>query len=102
MYGRDETARDGGWTRARALRAAFGGGLVVAGGTALGATGGLRTSAAAPSKRQDAEILNVFLLLERVQQTFYRDAARRGRLRGELLEFAQTAGAHETEHVRLL
>jgi hypothetical protein len=102
MYGQNETAGAGGWTRSRVVRAALGGGLVVAGGTALGAAGGLRTSAAAPSKRQDAEILNVFLLLERVQNAFYRDALRRGRLRGELLEFAQTAGAHETEHVRFL
>jgi hypothetical protein len=101
MDGRSETAAVGGWTRARALRAVLGGGLVVAGGTALGA-GGLRTSAAAPSERQDAEILNVFLMLERVQSAFYRDAVRRGRLRGELLEFAQTAAEHEAEHVRFL
>jgi hypothetical protein len=102
MDGRNETAGRGGWTRASVLRAAFGGGLVVGGGTALGAAGGLRTSAATPSKRQDAEILNVFLLLERMQSAFYRHAVRRARLRGELLEFAQTAGTHETEHVRFL
>jgi hypothetical protein len=102
MNGRSETAAVGGWTRARALRAALGGGLVVAGGTAIGAAGGLRTSDAAPSKRQDAEILNVFLMLERVQNAFYRDAVGRGRLRGELLEFARTAGTHETEHIRFL
>jgi uncharacterized membrane protein len=102
MYGRDETAGAGGWTRARALRAAFGGGLVVAGGTALGVPGRLRTSAAAPSKQQDAEILDVFLLLERLQSALYRDAVRRGRLGSDVLEFAQTAGAHEAEHVRFL
>jgi hypothetical protein len=102
MDGRDEPAGAGRWTRARVVRAMLGRGLVVAGGTALGAAGGLRTSVGAPSKRQDAEILNVFLLLERVQDAFYRGAVRRGRLRGELLEFAQAAGTHETEHVRFL
>ena len=76
-----------------------GGALLVAGGTALG---GLRASAAAPSKTQDAEILDVFLLLERVQEAFYSQAVRRGRLRGELLQFAQAAGRQETEHVRFL
>jgi hypothetical protein len=101
MGGRYDTG-GGGWTRARALRAAVGGGVVVAGGAALGAAGALRTSAAAPSEQQDAEILNVFLVLERVQNAFYRDAVRRGRLRGELRRFAQTAGAHEAEHVRFL
>ena len=102
MNGGGEAAPGGGWTRARALRAATAGGLLVAGGSALGAAGGLRTTAAAPSQRQDAEILNVFLLLERVQEAFYTDAVGRGRLRGELLEFAQTAGAQETEHVAFL
>jgi hypothetical protein len=103
MRGRDEAAGVSGWTRARVLRSAVGGGLLAAaGGTALGASGGLPTSAAAPSKRQDAEILNAFLLLERVQEAFYRDAVRRGRLRGELLEFAETVGSQETEHVRFL
>ena len=100
MNGSDEAAS--GWTRARALRAAAAGGLLAAGGAALGAAGGLRTSAAAPSQRQDAEILNVFLLLERVQDAFYKDAVRRGRLRGELLEYARTVGAQETEHVAFL
>jgi hypothetical protein len=94
MEGQDQAARVGGWTRARALRAAAGGGFLLAGGAAL--------AGAAPSQRQDAEILNVFLELERVQEAFYRDAVRRGRLRGELLEFAQTAGAQETEHVGFL
>jgi Ferritin-like domain len=91
-----------GWTRARALRAAAGGGLLLGGAAALGSAGRPRTSAAAPSARQDAEILNAFLLLERVQEAFYRDALRRGRLRGELLEFAETVGAQETEHVEFL
>jgi Ferritin-like domain len=102
MGGPDEAARLRRWTRARALRAAAGGGFLVVGAGALGGAGRLQTSAAAPSERQDAEVLNVFLLLERVQEAFYREAVRRGRLQGELLEFARTAGAQEAEHVRFL
>jgi hypothetical protein len=103
MHGRERVAESGGWTRARVLRTAAGGGLLVGAGTALGvAGGGPRTSVAAPSQRQDAEILNVFLVLERVQEALYRDAVRRGRLGRELLEFAQAAGPQESEHVRFL
>jgi hypothetical protein len=102
MNGRDEAAGPGGWTRARALRAVAGGGLLLTAGTALGMRAGVGTSAAAPSPRQDVEILNVFLVLERVQEALYGEAARRGRLQGELLEFAKAAGAQETEHVRFL
>jgi hypothetical protein len=102
MDGRDDAAGGGRWTRARALRWALVGGLLGAGGTALGVGGGAQRSAAAPSERQDAEILNVFLLLERVQEALYGDAVSRARLGGELLGFARTAGAQETEHVRVL
>ena len=99
MEGREKAAIGGGLTRAGALRAVVGAGLLAGAGTALG---GLRTSAAAPSKTQDAEILDVFLVLERVQEAFYREAVRRGRLSGELGEFAQAAARQETEHVRFL
>jgi hypothetical protein len=50
----------------------------------------------------DAKILNFFLLLEYVQEGFYREAAESGRLTGDLLEFASTVGRQETEHVALL
>jgi hypothetical protein len=60
------------------------------------------TSFAAPSESTDAETLNVFLVLERVQEDFYRDALRKGRLSGELEQLATTIGSQESEHVALL
>jgi hypothetical protein len=90
------------WTRGGALRAALGGGTVVAAGAVLGGRGTGAVSTAAPSARQDAEILNGLLLLEYVQHNFYREAVRRGRLRGELLEFATDVGRQEDEHIRFL
>jgi Ferritin-like domain len=97
--GRDERGK---WTRRRLLRAALGGGAVVAGGTVIGARGDSGTSVAAPSKDRDAEILNLFLLLEFVQEDFYREALESGRLSGELLRLARTVGAQETKHVTFL
>jgi rubrerythrin len=55
-----------------------------------------------PSAKQDAEILNLALLLEYVQSAFYAEALRRAALTGELRTFAQTVAAHETEHVAAL
>lgn len=91
----------GRWTRARILRAAAGSGAVIAGGAAIG-TGGSGASLAAPSKATDADILNLFLLLEHVQEGFYREAVRAGGLTGELLEFAEAVGEQETDHVAFL
>jgi Ferritin-like domain len=80
------------FTRAGLLRAAAAGGVAVAGGSAL----------AAASEDMDAEILNLFLLLEQVQEAFYRDALETGRLDGELREFAATVLEQERAHVRFL
>jgi rubrerythrin len=80
------------WTRAGLLRAAAAGGIAVAGGSAL----------ADANEDMDTEILNMFLLLEHVQEAFYRDALETGRLTGELREFAATVGAQEREHVAFL
>jgi hypothetical protein len=55
-----------------------------------------------PSAEQDAEILNFALLLEFVQAAFHAEGLRRARLTGELRTFAQTAVAHEDEHVKAL
>jgi hypothetical protein len=41
-------------------------------------------------------------VLERVQEGFYRDALRKGRLSGELEQLATTIGSQESEHVALL
>jgi hypothetical protein len=80
------------YTRAGLLRAAAAGGVAVAGGSAL---------AAAPNDT-DAEILNLFLLLEHMQEAFYRDALATDRLEGELREFAATVLPQERAHVAFL
>jgi hypothetical protein len=91
-----------GWTRGGLLRAALGGGAIVAGGAALAARTDDGVSLAAQSKDADAKILNFFLLLEYVQEGFYREAVRSGALTGDLLTFATTVGEQETEHVAFL
>jgi Ferritin-like domain len=80
-------------TRASLMR---GGGALAAGGVALAAWP--RTTASAPSAKQDAEILRFALTVEDLQAAFYADAITRGALTGEMLEFAQTVGGHERAH----
>jgi hypothetical protein len=84
------------------LRLAATGGAAAAGGAVIGARGGDRTSFAAPSPSTDAEIVNLFLLLERVQQSFYRAALERSDLSGELRTYASTVAGQEREHVAFL
>lgn len=91
-----------GWTRRRVLRAAATGGAVVTGGALTGARGGDTESLASPSPRTDAEILNLFLLLERVQQSFYRAALERSHLDGQLLTYASATARQEADHVDFL
>lgn len=92
-----------GLTRARLLRGAFASGVAVAGGAAVAARSGGGASFAAPAKAAaETEILNVFLLLECVQEDFYRAAIEGGRLDDELLRFADVAGKQETKHVAFL
>ena len=102
MDGRDGTTAQTGWSRARLIRAAIGGGAAIAGGAAMGARTTAGTSVAAPPRPADAEVLNFFLLLEHVQEAFYRQAVESGRLRGDLLTFARTVGEQETQHVAFL
>jgi len=83
------------------LRAALGGGIAAAGGAAIGARRDDGASRAAEAGR-DTEVLNLFLTLEYVQQAFYEQAVRSGRLRGPLLEFARTVGEQESQHVAML
>jgi hypothetical protein len=59
-------------------------------------------SVAAPSRDNDAEILNFFLLLEYVQVGLYREATAAGVLTGPLQEFADTVGRQEQRHAALL
>ena len=91
-----------GWTRGRLLRAALGTGAVVAGGAATASWTGGGAPLAAPSRDTDARILNLFLLLEQVQEGFYRAALKADVLDARLRRFAQVAGAQEREHVALL
>ena len=89
-------------TRAGLLRATLGGGAVVAGGAATASWTGGWAPAAAPSKSTDVKVLNLFLLLEQVQESLYREALQEGRLEGGLEEFARTVGDQERKHVALL
>jgi rubrerythrin len=73
-----------------------GGAALAAGGAALATWP--RTTASAPSAKQDAEILRFALTVEDLQAAFYADALKRGALNGELLEFARTVGGHERAH----
>ena len=102
MHRPEHPETSGRWTRARLLRTAVGGSALLAGAVATGVGGDDGTSVAAPSKETDREILNLFLLLERVQEGFYSEALRTGRLTGDLLEFAEIVGPQETEHVAFL
>jgi hypothetical protein len=97
-----DLTHDARWTRAHLLRAALGGGAVLAGGAALGAAREDAAPLAAPSQAGDEKILNLFLLLERVQESFYRRAIESGKLDGELLRFATAAADQESAHVAFL
>jgi Ferritin-like domain len=80
-------------SRAAAVRA---GAAVAAGGAALAVWP--RDTISARSPKRDAEILRFALVVEDLQAAFYADALDRGKLRGELLEYAQIVGQHEREH----
>ena len=87
--------------RGRLLRTA----LLAGSGLVLGGVAGIATgepAAGAASPRRDSRILEFLLQLEYLQAAFYSAATERGRLRGELREFAEVVGAHEREHVQLL
>jgi rubrerythrin len=77
-------------------------GALGAGALLLTRTGGAVAEAAGPSAEQDQKILNFALVLERLQAAFYSEALARASLTGELLEFAETVGEHERQHVEFL
>jgi hypothetical protein len=88
-------------SRAKLLkRALAGGGAIVAGGVVI--AGLPRSAESAPSPAQDAEILNLALLLEYTESAFFTEASFSGKLTGELLEFAQIVRGHERAHVAFL
>jgi hypothetical protein len=90
--------------RQRSTRAVFLAKGALAGGAVAGGvlwTGG-RTGRAAPSRAQDERIFNFALGLEYLQAGFYAYAVEQGTLSGELLEFAETVGEQERQHVEYL
>jgi hypothetical protein len=90
-----------GASRGKLLRRALaGGGAIVAGGIVV--AGVPRSANSAPSPAQDAEILNLALLLEYMESAFFTEASFSGKLSGELLEYAQIVRGHERAHVAFL
>ena len=59
----------------------------------------LGDAAAARSKARDAQILQLVLQLEYTQVAFYEQGLRDAGLRGDLRDFAETALAHERQHL---
>jgi ferritin-like protein len=94
--------RAAGWTRASLFRAAVAGSAVAAGGAVMATGRRDDASLAASSKSLDADILNLFLSLEYVQEGFYRAAVDADRLDGDLLTFAKKVGGQEHDHVAFL
>lgn len=56
----------------------------------------------APSKAQDAKILQLVLQLEYTQVAFYEQALAQAGLKGDLRDFAQAALGHERKHLGLI
>jgi hypothetical protein len=73
-------------------------------GAAAAVTGfvGRGARAEPASRSEDVRILNFLLLLEYLQADFYRRAVASRSLTGELLQFAETVGAQERDHVAFL
>ncbi len=59
----------------------------------------LGDASAAPSKAQDARILQLVLQLEYTQVAFYEEALQQAGLTGELRDFARAALEHERQHL---
>lgn len=88
-------------SRANVLKRAFAaGGAIFAGGVLV--AGLPRSAESAPSPAQDAEILNLALLLEHMEADFFTEASVSAKLTGELLEFTDIVRGHERAHVAFL
>ena len=102
MDGRERRPDGGAWTRAGLIRTAIGAGGIAAAGAALGGLRGDDASSLAAAQDADAEILDFFLLLEYVQEGFYRESVEKAQIEGELLTYAETVAGQEGEHVAFL
>jgi hypothetical protein len=81
-------------------RALVAGGTLALGGVTI--AGVPRFAFSSPSQAQDVRVLNLVLLLEHLEAEFYAEAARRGRLTGELRQYARVVGGHERQHVAFI
>jgi hypothetical protein len=94
-------------TRASFLRRA---GAILGGGAAAaivlpnlsGLAGGSSVAEAASSGTTDVDILNYALTLEYLEAAFYKEALKKGALRGELQQYATVVANHERQHVQAL
>ena len=79
-------------------------GAIGVGVRALGGIAGARprSARAAPSAKQDLEILNFALLLEYLQADYYAAGLAHASLRGDLRDFAEVVADHERQHVDFL
>jgi rubrerythrin len=105
--GSSEAIDDGGGrTLLRTSRGAFIRRAAVVGAVAMGEASLLgKASGSAglrPSAAQDAKIFNFALALEYLQAGFYGEAVDKGRLKGEVREFAEVVAQHERDHVAFL
>lgn len=91
---------DTGSSRSDLMRRGLMAGGVVLGGAAL--TGAPTLSGAASSAAKDAKALNLILLVEYAEEAFYAEALKRGKLKGELREYAGTVAEHEKAHSAFL
>jgi rubrerythrin len=82
-----------------ARRALLAGGAALAGAAIAGAP---RLTDAAQPSQADLNALNLLLLVEYTENAFYAEALRRGRLRGEVREYARTVAEQEKEHLEFL
>jgi Ferritin-like domain len=72
------------------------------GGSAFGAAELVASPGTKHSESRDQEILNLALVMARLQGAFYAEALRNPHLRGEHHQFAQVVGGQEREHVKFL
>ena len=75
------------------------GGGALLGGAAI--AGGPRLTTA-KSAKEDAEALNLVLLVEYAEHAFYEEALRENKLRGAIRTYVETVSKHEAEHLAFL